>query len=274
MKKQSNIFWGVDCGSSEIKVVALDDAGKLIHKCKTRTLFPLADHVRAALKGKASFPGPLKGDEVKAGHFIAITGYGRTHIDFIDERLTEIKSHYLGVHHQLNFEAPYTIIDIGGQDSKIIEVADGSVKRFVMNRKCAAGTGAFIEELAHRLELKLGDLSKLEKKHDKKIALNSYCTVFAATEVIKILMNGEKVENLIHAMYESVAKRVLEMTSITTDTVVLSGGVAEYHPALHGVLRERLGSHQELILAPQAQYCGAIGAALFVKDNLQKEQNS
>jgi (R)-2-hydroxyacyl-CoA dehydratese activating ATPase len=261
-------YWGVDCGSTEIKVVLLDSAGSLLCKRRVRTLFPLVEHVKKALAMEGRFPSPFEGDgeTVKANHKITVTGYGRTHIPFIQERLTEIKAHFIGVERQLASELKmikaYTLIDIGGQDSKITTVKDKHVEQFVINRKCAAGTGAFIEELAHRLELKIEDLTELSQKHDKKVMLNSYCTVFAGQEVIRILMNGEKVENLIYSLYQSVVKRVLEMATITTDTLVFSGGVLTYHSVLIDLFKEKF-PNKKLLLAPDAQYCGAIGAALF-----------
>lgn len=262
MSSDTKYFWGIDCGSSEIKVVVTDPAGKILHKQKKRTLFPLIDHVRRALNPEGPVPSPLneKG-AVTTGHFLTATGYGRSHIDFISNKLTEIKAHALGVQHQLNLSGDYTIVDIGGQDSKVILVKNGDVAHFVINRKCAAGTGSFIEELAHRLEIKLEDMTALEKKHDANIPLNSYCTVFAGQEVIKVLMNGEKVENLIHALYESVVKRITEMTGISTELVVFSGGVLAYHPALHEIFQKKLGG-KKFLLAPESQFCGALGAAI------------
>lgn len=261
-------FWGVDCGSSEIKVVACDGFGKILYQSKRRTLFPLVDHVKMALAGDGAFEHPfdIESGAQLQGHHITITGYGRSHIALIPNKLTEIKAHFLGVESQmgnrLDPKRPYTIIDIGGQDSKVITVYDGAVQQFIINRKCAAGTGAFIEELAHRLELGPDELPEIQKRHDRNLTLNSYCTVFAGTEMIKILMNGEKVENLIHALYESVARRVLEMTAIVTDTVVFSGGVLHYHPPLHSIFKTHLGGNRDLILAPNAQFIGAIGAAI------------
>ena len=192
--------------------------------------------------------------------------YGRSHLDFIDAKLTEIKAHGLGVGFQLQGQLPkdepYTIVDIGGQDSKMIMVGGENVQ-FVINRKCAAGTGSYIEELAHRLQIPLAKMAELEKNHDRDLTLNSYCTVFASQEVIRILMEGEKVENLIHALYQSVVKRIFEMAPITAPTVVFSGGVLEYHEALRAAFSRRLGVEKKTILAPHAQFCGAIGAAVF-----------
>jgi len=258
-----HFYWGVDCGSTQIKVCVCDKTGKILHKRKGRTLFPLMDHVRNTLADEQSGFSPFSEDQqsVKENHTIVATGYGRNHIDFVDGKLTEISAHFLGAQELLQLDGPYTIVDIGGQDSKVIEVHDGRVGQFVINRKCAAGTGAFIEELAHRLEVRLEDLTDLARAHDKDMTLNSYCTVFSGQEVIKILMHGERLENLIHALYSSVVQRILEMTNITTQTVVFSGGVMNFNPVLQDMFQEKLPDHKT-VLVEDAQFCGAYGAAL------------
>lgn len=267
-----DLFWGVDCGSTQIKVVACDKDGRIVHKRIGRTLFPLMEHVCHAIAGDGSEVSPLTDDlqGIKEHHTLAATGYGRNHIDFATGKLTEISAHFLGAQQLLQLEGPYTIVDIGGQDSKVIEVLDGRVGQFVINRKCAAGTGAFIEELAHRLEVPLADLTDLARSHDKNMTLNSYCTVFSGQEVIKILMNGERLENLIHALYASVVQRILEMTSINTDNVVFSGGVMNFNPVLSDLFNEKLPDHKTFLIK-DAQYCGAYGAALFARGLADKQ---
>lgn len=265
MSSDVTYFWGIDCGSTEIKVVVMNRNRELIHFEKRRTLFPLMQHVRAALKGTRDIPAPW--DETgqrRPNHRIVATGYGRSHIDFVDDKLTEIKSHWLGVEtlmrDQLETGAEFTIADIGGQDSKLIMCTGDEVRHFVINRKCAAGTGAYIEELAHRLEIPLEKMSALNERADKDLTLNSYCTVFAGQEVIRVLMEGEKVENLIRSLYQSVVKRLFEMAPITTAKVYLSGGVFAHHSALRDLMAQRLAIHQRSQLVPFAQYAGAIGA--------------
>ena len=267
-----HLYWGVDCGSTQIKVVACDDNGKIVQKRIGRTLFPLMEHVQATLCGDASGLSPLTDNQqgVKEGHTVVATGYGRNHIGFAQGTLTEISAHFLGAQELLQLDGPYKIVDIGGQDSKVIEVHDGRVGQFVINRKCAAGTGAFIEELAHRLEVKLEDLTDLARDHDKEMVLNSYCTVFSGQEVIKILMHGERLENLIQALYASVVQRILEMTNITTDNIVFSGGVMNYNPVLIDLFQKELPDNKSYLIE-DAQYCGAYGAALFARGLADKQ---
>ena len=269
---RGHLYWGVDCGSTQIKVCVCDKEGKILHKRKGRTLFPLMEHVRNTLSGDDLVLSPLTDDRrgIKDNHTVVATGYGRSHIDFAHGKLTEISAHFLGAQQLLQLEGPYTIVDIGGQDSKVIEVHDGRIGQFVINRKCAAGTGSFIEELAHRLEVRLEDLTELARAHDKEMTLNSYCTVFSGQEVIKVLMHGERLENLIHALYASVVQRILEMTSIKTDTVVFSGGVMNFQPVLLELFEQELPNHHA-VLVEDAQYCGAYGAALYASGLAEKQ---
>lgn len=257
-------FWGVDCGSSEIKVALVSEEGEILKLVKRRTLFPLKDHVAAALQDSQFpvLPFEADGKTLKPDHHVTATGYGRNHLELFQVRLTEIKAHFLGVDTQLKISGPYTIVDIGGQDSKVIHVKNFEVEHFVINRKCAAGTGSYIEELAHRIEVPLAEMNELEKKHDKEVTLNSYCTVFAGQEVIKVLMEGEKVENLIHSLYKSVLQRVTEMSPLVNETIVFTGGVLAHHESLRRMFAERF-PEKTLQLAPNAQFCGALGAAFY-----------
>jgi len=276
------VYWGVDCGSAEIKVAAVDADGQVLLTRKQRTLFPLAEHVHRALAGAPGAASPLHEDDraalpeggvprLRAGQRVYATGYGRNHIPFVHGACTEIKAHYLGVQHQLGLAEDYTIIDIGGQDAKVIGATPSRVGQFAINRKCAAGTGAYIEELAHRLEVPMQSLPALAAAHDQELTLNSYCTVFSGQEVIKLLMHGERVENLVHALYRSVVKRVLEMTAIDTPTLVFSGGVMAHHQNLMPLFGERFERGVHTILAPNAQFCGAIGAAIHGHNEEKKD---
>jgi len=278
---RTEVFWGVDCGSAEIKVAALDRAGRLLTLRRCRTLFPLVEHVHRGLAGQHEELSPIIDDDrerlpqdgrlprLRPGHKVFATGYGRHHIGFAQGQLTEIKAHFLGVQHQLGLQHDYTIIDIGGQDAKVIRATPTRVEQFAINRKCAAGTGAYIEELAHRLQVPMHALPQLAAGHDRELTLNSYCTVFSGQEVIKLLMQGERVENLIHALYRSVVKRVLEMTAIDTGTLVFSGGVMSHHAILMPLFAERFAAVRT-VLAPHAQFCGALGAAIH---GLNEESN-
>jgi predicted CoA-substrate-specific enzyme activase len=157
-----------------------------------------------------------------------------------------------------------TIIDIGAQDSKVIHLDDaGRRTSFKMNRKCAAGTGAFIEEIAYRLAIPLENLNSLAERSTKKTTLGSFCTVFAATEVLEKIRAGEKAEDIVRGAFESVVKRIVEMDG-ATGALALTGGVVAHNPQLAKMIGEAFGA--EPLVPPDPQYAGAIGAALMARD--------
>jgi len=114
-KENQKYFWGIDCGSSAIKVVVCDESGRILRQKKVRTLFPIDQRVKEALNFKDGFPSPFAGDSVKENHVIAATGYGRNRVSVANHRLTEIKAHYLGASLEVSHDGPYAIIDIGGK---------------------------------------------------------------------------------------------------------------------------------------------------------------
>ncbi len=258
-------FIGIDCGSSYIKAVLCDSSKNILLKTKVKTLFPVDLHVKNAINSL------LKNENSNIP--LCITGYGRHHIDIDAERLTEIRAHFIGSRSQITREK-FTLIDIGGEDCKVIFINSNEIENFVMNRKCAAGTGAFLEEFASRLSIKIDDFNALAMRHDKELVLNSFCTVFAIQESIKLLMSGEKPENLIYSLYQSIAKRIMEMALINSGVVVFSGGVAAFNPILIDIFKKKLDK-AEIFVLENSEFCGALGAALHLfersKSCLQKE---
>jgi len=221
----------------------------------------------ADLKGSAmvSFEEALQRasisrDEVE---FVTATGYGRNNVSFAHDTKTEIACHSRGCYHY--FPEAITVVDIGGQDSKIIKLdAQGYRTSFKMNRKCAAGTGSFLEEIAYKLDIPLGDLDGLARDSQKEITLGSYCTVFTATEVLDRIRAGEKVEDIVKGLFRSVVKRITEM-DVLTGRVVMSGGVVAFHPVVADLLSAQL--QREVTIAPHPQEMGAFGAALFAMES-------
>jgi activator of 2-hydroxyglutaryl-CoA dehydratase len=132
-----------------------------------------------------------------------------------------------------------------------------------MNRKCAAGTGAFLEEIAHKLDIPIGDLNRLARAATKTIQIGSYCTVFTATEVLDRIRVGEKVDDIIRGLFDSVAKRILEMDTLS-GRVIMTGGVVAFNDIVVELLGARAGIKLEI--APHPQEMGAFGAALFAKE--------
>ena len=180
----------------------------------------------------------------------------------VEERLaavTEITCHAVGAHY-LN-PAVRSIIDIGGQDNKIIKL-DSSGKRtgFKMNRKCAAGTGAFLEEMAMRLDVSLDEMNRLASQSENMVKLGSFCTVFSATEVLENIRRGEKLPDIVKGVFYSMIKRVLEMDALT-EKVVMTGGVVAHNPFMVKMTAEIID--REILVPEYPQLTGAIGAALY-----------
>jgi len=190
------------------------------------------------------------------------TGYGRLNVSYARASKTEISCHAKGCYHYFPFAS--TVIDIGGQDNKIIKLDDaGRRTSFKMNRKCAAGTGAFLEEMSARLDIPLSDMDELAEKSQNMVKLGSFCTVFSATEVLENIRHGKKIEDIVKGVFFSVIRRVLEMDSMTAD-VVMTGGVVAHNPTLIKMAEEMIG---RTILVPEyPQFTGAIGAALYAMD--------
>jgi predicted CoA-substrate-specific enzyme activase len=186
------------------------------------------------------------------------TGYGRHNVAFADKTLTEIHCHGLGCYHL----APraISIVDIGGQDNKVIRLEPGGRRaNFKMNRKCAAGTGAFIEEIALRLGVNLEEMDPLARSAEKAVKLSSFCTVFAKTEILSHLRQGAAVEGIIRGAFESVVARVIEMDPLEGE-VLATGGVVAHNPVIVEILSEKLD--KEVSVPPHPQFTGALGAAL------------
>jgi predicted CoA-substrate-specific enzyme activase len=196
------------------------------------------------------------------------TGYGRHNVEFRDASLTEIHCHGLGCYH--HFRREMTIIDIGGQDNKVIRLAAaGQRVDFKMNRKCAAGTGAFLEEMALRLAISPSEMNALAGETEEAVRLNSFCTVFAKTEILAHLRRGVKVTSLVRGAFLSVINRVTEMDLLEGD-VVLSGGVVAHNPVIAEILSEQLG--KPVFVPPFPQFAGALGAALTALKQSQQDE--
>jgi len=190
------------------------------------------------------------------------TGYGRKNVGFSDEKKTEIGCHAKGCYHY--FPMAMTIIDIGGQDNKIIKLDEqGRRLSFKMNRKCAAGTGAFLEEMSSRLDIPLEEMDSLARASENVVELGSYCTVFSATEVLEKIRQGEKVPDIVKGLFLSVIKRVLEMDSLS-EKVVITGGVVAHNPYL-GEMVEKI-TQRKILIPEYPQWTGSVGAALFAME--------
>lgn len=250
------VYVGLDMGASRTKVAVIDRHGALCGRAVKKSGTDFAATAAYCLDHSLELAGASRSDVVGA----VATGYGRNNVGFITDRSkTEIGCHARGCFYC--FPEAISIIDIGGQDNKIIKLdASGKRDSFKMNRKCAAGTGAFLEEMSSRLDIPLEEMNSLARQASETIKLGSYCTVFSATEVLENIRYGKPVAAIIKGIFYSMIQRVLEMDSLS-GKVVLSGGVVAHNPYLVEMTEEMIG--RPVLLPEFPQFTGAHGAALY-----------
>jgi (R)-2-hydroxyacyl-CoA dehydratese activating ATPase len=257
----SQYFAGIDIGASAVKVIIINKQREIVSQAIRKSGVDLRDSTQNALEEAKK---PLK--TVSVITQIVSTGFGRNSLAFTPKSITEISAHSKGVYYY--FPKALTIIDIGAQDNKIIHIDDkGYLVNFKMNRKCAAGTGAFLEEIAYKMDIPLEKLNALAKNSINPIALGSYCTVFTATEILSMIREGKKKEDIVRGIFGSVVKRIIEMDSLEGE-VVITGGVIAHNDVIVDLLREYF--KKEILVPPLAQFTGAIGAALTAYQNTAK----
>jgi len=248
-------FAGIDVGTTTTKAAIIAAGGELLGSSVLRTGTDLPVAAGSAFETALAQAG-ISRDAVQA---TVATGYGRNSVPFAHDTKTEIGCHGLGCHHY--FPEAITVVDIGGQDCKIIKLdARGKRTSFKMNRKCAAGTGAFLEEIAHKLCIPLDELNALAETAHTTSKIGSYCTVFTATEVLDRVRAGEAINDIARGLFDSVAKRIVEMDKLTGH-VVMTGGVVAYNTIVAELLTVRSGVEVEV--SPHPQEMGAFGAALY-----------
>lgn len=251
---------GVDSGSASTDAAILDQEGKLVGWSVVRTGAGAAAGAEKALKQAMEMAGITEQDIRRT----VSTGYGRETIGLGDSSVTEITCHARGAHHLL--PSVRTIIDIGGQDSKIIRVdANGAVTNFVMNDKCAAGTGRFLEMMARTMEMSMEEMSERGLQWKEPVKISSMCTVFAESEVVSLIAKNTAPEDIIHGLNESVASRTAALLKRVgeEEDYMMTGGVAQ-NKGVVDVLEKKLG--KKIHISEYAQLCGAIGAALLARD--------
>ncbi|MFC1993289.1 acyl-CoA dehydratase activase [Chloroflexota bacterium] len=256
-------FAGIDIGSTMTKVVIIGNDDAVLSRIVSTTG---AEHRRLANKvmeealGQAS----LSFDEISC---VIATGYGRVNVPFADRQITELTCHTRGIVHI--FPTVRTAIDIGGQDAKGLKIKDGKLVDFVMNDRCAAGTGRFLEVVADTLGVKLDDLGTISLKSTKKVKISNTCTVFAQTEVATRLSEGASLEDIVAGLHDAIASRVVKMAQrlkIEPD-VVFTGGVAK-NTGMVNAMKENLKF--EVLVPEDPLLTGAMGAALLGKELVAK----
>lgn len=260
LKMGKGYFAGIDSGSTSTDVVILDKDQNIVTGIILPTGAGAAIGAERALEEALKDAG-LQREDIDA---MVTTGYGRTAISDGDKSITEITCHARGAHF-LNPEAR-TVIDIGGQDSKVIRLDEnGAVANFVMNDKCAAGTGRFLEMMARTMEMSLDDMGKAGLSYKEDITISSMCTVFAESEVVSLIAQNKATDDIVHGLNKAVASKTAALAKRVggEERYMMTGGVSK-NQGLVKTLEEKLGT--TLVISDKAQLCGALGAALFAKD--------
>jgi len=248
---------GIDVGSLTAKTVILNDEGRVVGQAITLT------GAFSQKAGEKAFEMALAMADIGASDitYVLATGYGRKNIPFAHAEMTEISCHAKGAH-QL-FPEARTIIDIGGQDSKAIALSEsGAPVNFIMNDKCAAGCGRFLEVMARALETEVEKMGELSLRSTKNIQISSMCTVFAESEVVSAVANKCSRSDIINGIHQAIAKRVSIMIDHVglIERVMMSGGVAKNIGVVRA-LESQLGT--TLLVPEEPQLVGALGAAFI-----------
>jgi (R)-2-hydroxyacyl-CoA dehydratese activating ATPase len=258
--KRRALFAGIDVGSLSTDVVVLCRKGT----CTGSAIVATGASTRRAAADALARAVSRAGGSMSDIACTVATGYGRERVFQADHRITEITCHARGASHQ--FPGARTVIDVGGQDSKVIRLwPDGRVADFAMNDKCAAGTGRFLEVMARALEMDLEELGPRALLSRKALDVSATCTVFAESEVISLIAAGAAPEDIAWGIHRAVADRIAALAERVgiAAPAVMTGGVAK-NPAVCRSLEERLGI---LLLRPDdPQLAGALGAALIARD--------
>ncbi len=264
-----SISVGVDVGSTNTKLVLMDDSQILA--AEVRATGANCRNTAAALLDSALTSCGRERSEIAR---VVSTGYGRRMVDFTDDSVSEIMANARGTRWLHDGNSPVrTVIDVGGQDSKVISLDDsGRVINFAMNDKCAAGTGRFLEMASRILEIDLDTLGQLSLQSKKPAEISSLCAVFAETEIVSLISHGERMEDIAAGLHQSIARRVggLVTTVGMKEAVVFDGG-----PALNrGLVRAFEGELGVSLIVPSSpQIVTAIGAALTARDALLNRRN-
>jgi predicted CoA-substrate-specific enzyme activase len=261
VKKQ--YFAGVDIGSTMTKVVIM---GEKVIASVIGATGPEHRHLANRVMEEALTKAKLPFDDIT---YVVATGYGRINVPFADKQITEISCHAKGVAYFL--PEARTVIDIGGQDSKGIKLKDGRAVDFVMNDKCAAGTGRFLEVTAEGLGVKLEDMGKLSLTAKNAVRISNTCTVFATQEVVSKLAEGAALPDVIAGLHEAIAARIYSMVGRlkVEREVALTGGGAK-NIGLVKALEARFG--YKVLVPPEPLLTGAIGAALLGQDIVKEAE--
>ncbi|MBF8259771.1 MAG: 2-hydroxyglutaryl-CoA dehydratase [Actinobacteria bacterium] len=260
MKPGRVLFAGIDVGSLSTDVVLLDGKGKIAGQSIVATGASARKACEEALS-RALAGARGSSNEIA---FLVSTGYGRDAVPSTDLAVTEITCHARGARHL--FPKAATVLDIGGQDSKVIRLSpEGKVADFAMNDKCAAGTGRFLEVMARTLEMDLEMMGSLSLLSRRSLPVSSMCTVFAESEVISLIASGASPADIAWGVHLAIANRIAALADRVgcVAPAVMTGGVAK-NPAARKALEDRFGI--PLLIPEEPQLAGALGAALIARE--------
>lgn len=257
--KNSDYFLGIDLGSAYTKFSVVDNKGKILFRYALPSLSNDKQAMKNVMQAIAS------NFNIK---YSCATGYGRKHFAEADIIKTEINCAAAAVSHLYSGEK--NIIDIGGEDIKIIRCdKDNNVQNFYMNDKCAAGTGSFLSEIAERANINVSDMSGMAALSDYNKELNSFCTVFAKTEIMNWIFDGMTLEDISRGIYNSIANKVAKMRLDPGIPTYMVGGVIAHHPYLKTLLNEKFNKDIHIIETPQ--HAVSYGAAIIAYQNFLKQ---
>ena len=254
-----DIFAGIDVGSLSTDCVLINQQEEILSYSITETGANSTEAAEKSLE-KALASAAVQRQSIRR---IVATGYGRISVPFADKKVTEIACHALGACKL--FPDTGTVVDIGGQDSKVIRVGPGGkVLDFTMNDKCAAGTGRFLEVMAAKLKVPLNEMGSLSMEAKGEVRISSVCTVFAESEVISLVAQNHPKEEIIRGIHRAIVNRVWSMVKAlgVEREVAMSGGVAKNRGVV-AFLEEKLGHPIHVYKEPQI--VGGLGAALHAK---------
>ena len=244
---------GIDIGSTTAKTVIIDRNGAVLWRDLRPTGWSSLDTAQAI---QQDLPVPAEGCVN-----IVATGYGRVSVPFASRRVTEISCHAKGAV-RLFGALDLNVIDIGGQDTKVIVISGGAVSEFVMNDKCSAGTGRFLEVMANTLSVHPSELCEMAR-HGSETHISSLCTVFAESEVINLIGRGTPRESIAWRVVDSIVQKVRAQTGkvhLGEGPLCLTGGLCDF-PFIIDRMKKALG--REVVTAPDARFAGALGAAIY-----------
>jgi predicted CoA-substrate-specific enzyme activase len=261
---------GIDVGSTTTKAVVICSGNNngehqdIVGRHIMKTTYNHAESAERCLNAALADAGEDRNDIVS----VVGTGYGRNNIEFATKKVSEIVCHGRGA--QFLFPDAMTIIDIGGQDSKVIKINEtGKISDFVMNEKCAAGTGRFIEVISNVLDLDVKEVGKLSLESSKALSISSMCAVFAESEVISLIAHGQSRPDILHAIHNAIADRVISMGKRIGihEQIIMTGGVAQNC----GIVKSFEEKLSAIIAVPEdPQSVGALGAAIIAAEETVK----